>query len=191
MAYHKYITPALICGSKTYNTSDKSYLLFTREAGMLYATAKSVREERSKHRYAMQDFSLATVSLIKGKTGWRVTGSETITNFYFVTKTRGERAFIRNIVKMLRRFLHGEEPHQDLYDEIVEALKNIPKHNLSDYETIVMSRVFKILGYIAPEEETKALFSTPNARDALAASSKEKITMLKRAIKEAEAVSHL
>ena len=70
MSYQTYITDAVVVGSYASNTADKSYLLFTKRAGMLYATARSVREERSKQRYALQDFSHITVTLVKGKGGW-------------------------------------------------------------------------------------------------------------------------
>ena len=48
MSYQTYITEALIVGSFDSNTADKSYLLFTKSAGMLYASARSVREEDRK-----------------------------------------------------------------------------------------------------------------------------------------------
>lgn len=56
MAYETYTTEALVCGTFNRNTADRSYLLFTREAGMLYADARSVREERSRQRYALRTF---------------------------------------------------------------------------------------------------------------------------------------
>ena len=56
MAYVTYTTLALVCGTFDQKTSDRSYMLFTREAGMLFASARSVREERSKQRYASTRF---------------------------------------------------------------------------------------------------------------------------------------
>ena len=38
---------------------------------MVLAAARSVREEKSRQRYALQEFALVRVSLIKGKSGWR------------------------------------------------------------------------------------------------------------------------
>lgn len=56
---------------------------------MLYASAKSVREERSKQRYALQEFSHARVTLVRGRSGWKVTGAEAIADLYALAETRG------------------------------------------------------------------------------------------------------
>ena len=108
MAYQTYITDALVCGSMVHNTSDRSYLLFAREAGMVWALAKSVREERSKQRYALQEFSHIRATLIRGKNTWRVAGVEPHDNFYFKAANRDARNFIRSVVLLLRRVMHGE-----------------------------------------------------------------------------------
>ncbi|MEX2341217.1 MAG: recombination protein O N-terminal domain-containing protein, partial [Candidatus Paceibacterota bacterium] len=82
MSYKTYTTEAIVCGSRVNNTSDKSFLLFTKDAGMLWAAAKSVREERSRQRFALQDFSLIRASLIKGKSGWRIGSVESDRNYF-------------------------------------------------------------------------------------------------------------
>ena len=88
MAYQTYITEAIVCGSYDSNTSDRSFLLFAREAGMIYAHAKSVREERSKQRYALQVCSHVRVTLIRGKSGWKIAGVEPQQNLYALATTR-------------------------------------------------------------------------------------------------------
>ena len=105
MSYQTYTTEALVCGSFLHNTADKVFLLFTREAGMLYATAKSVREERSKQRFALQDFSLINVSLIKGKQGWRVGSVEAEVNYFTKSEERLARGSVVLLFKTLRRFI--------------------------------------------------------------------------------------
>ena len=129
MSYQTYTTEALVCGSFLHNTADKVFLLFTREAGMLYATAKSVREERSKQRFALQDFSLINVSLIKGKQGWRVGSVEVEMNYFAKAEGRSARGSVVLLFKTLRRFIHDEEPLQKLFDFCLEALKVISQEN--------------------------------------------------------------
>lgn len=152
MSYQTYITEALIVGSFDSNTADKSYLLFTKSAGMLYASARSVREERSRQRFALQDFGHITVSLIKGKTGWRIGSVQSEGNFFAQAPNRAGRGSIVRISKFLRRFVAGEEPHPELYDEIMFALNYLQKDSSSNrvlIEEIMVARLLYRLGYIA------------------------------------------
>ncbi len=169
MSYQTYITQALVCGSYQNNTADKSFLLFTKRAGMLYASARSVREERSKQRYALQDFSLITVSLIKGKTGWRVGSVDTEGNIFGSALSRPARGSVVRVLKLLRRFIAGEEPHPELYDELVYALRYLAS-DIADHrvlaEEIIEARILSILGYIAQTPELAPVFSV-TLREAL------------------------
>lgn len=153
MAYQTYITEALVCGSLNSNTADRTLFLFTREAGMIFAQVKSMREERSKHRYALQDFSHARVTLVRGKSGWRITGAEAIQNLYSKTTTRDARAFLRNTFLLLRRVIHGETPHSAIFDDILSAENLCESIDPKRLEIILAHRILYTLGYIALEGE--------------------------------------
>lgn len=156
MAYQTYITEALVCGVYDSNTSDRSFLLFTREAGMLYASAKSVREERSKQRYALQICSHMRATLIRGKSGWKIAGVEPIQNLYALCGTREARTFLRNSVLLLRRVIHGETVYAGIFDDIVGACTQVEKHTPSKLESILSLRMLYALGYVAPHESYDA-----------------------------------
>lgn len=165
MSYQTYITEALVCGSFARNTSDKVFLLFTREAGMLYATARSVREERSKQRSALQEFSQIKVALIKGKQGWRVGSAVAGLNYFSLAENREARGSVVMIFKMLRRFIQGEEPSPKLFDFCVEAFVELTKdiQDRSFLELIIQFKIMIDLGYIdekdIPTEFTNSHFS--------------------------------
>ena len=150
MAYQTYITEAIVCGVYDSNTSDRSFHLFTREAGMLYASAKSVREERSKQRYALQVCSYMRATLIRGKSGWKIAGVEPIQNLYSLTTTREARAFLRNSILLLRRVMHGEIVHSGVFDDIVGVSMQVEKYAPAKLENILSLRILHTLGYIAP-----------------------------------------
>ena len=165
MSYHTYTTEALVCGSFLHNTADKVFLLFTREMGMLYATAKSVREERSKQRFALQDFSLIRVSLIKGKQGWKVGSVEAKTNYFTQADNRLARGSVVTIFKTLRRFIHGEESLPTLFDFCLLALEemNKVKDERLFWDLIVQLKILSELGYVdegsIPKDFRGAVFS--------------------------------
>lgn len=151
MSYTTYITEALVCGTMHRNTADSSYLLFTREAGMLFAAAKSVREERSRQRFALQDFSLVRVTLIRGKSGWRIGSVESHENFYSTATDKAARGSVVAIVRFLRRFVHGEETHPELYDYLINALHELLaiSGDRSCVDAVVQIRALEMLGYVS------------------------------------------
>lgn len=153
MAYATYITDALVCGIKNSNTSDRSYLLFTREAGMLFASARSVREERSKQRYALQEFALVRVSLIRGKSGWRIGSVEALKNYYQLASDKEARGSVVEIFRHLRRFIHGEEVSTELYDFVLQSLdfvaRNIKQRKVVN--KVIKARLLHSLGYVSEQ----------------------------------------
>src|SRR5665213_790119 len=73
--YQKYNTDALVLGSRELAEADKVFALYTKDFGLVRARASSIRSEHSKMRYALQKFSRANVSLVRGKRGWRAAGA--------------------------------------------------------------------------------------------------------------------
>lgn len=161
MSYETYTTEALVCGTFNKNTADRSYLLFTREAGMLYADARSVREERSRQRYALQDFSLVRVSLVKGKRGWKIGSIEAQQNYYQKATDRSARLSVVSVFRSLRRFMKGEEAAIELFDYVVMALDELVSSakEPSFVLLVIQVRILSFLGYVdiktIPEELRK------------------------------------
>lgn len=150
MSYQTYITEALVCGTFNRNTADRSYLLFTKEAGMLFAEARSVREERSRQRFALQDFSLVRVSLIKGKATWKVGSIESVTNYFAVAHSKEARGSVVSTLKFLRRFFSGQEAAPELFDTIIAALTLLSGEvaNRDFLEQVLQVQILLELGYV-------------------------------------------
>lgn len=192
MAYQTYTTDALICGSYDRNTADRSYLLFTRDAGVVYASAKSVREERSKQRSALQDFSLVRVSLVKGKAGWKIGSIEAKQNFYFDAVDKAARGSVVSLFRFMRRFIGGEEVQTQLFVDLVAALTTVvePLTHRTFVEVVVKVRLLERLGYVpanvVPESlEQVSVWELDTHYDAA-----EQVK-LERLYAQAEKVSHL
>lgn len=153
MAYATYTTRALVCGSLDRNTADRTYRLFTERAGMLFATARSVRNERSRQRYALQDFSLVRVSLIKGKQGWRIGSVESRYNYYHAATTKEARGSVVRVVRLLRRLVRGEAPEPALFTYVIAVLPELTQASVAqaDRELIALVHCLQLLGYVSPE----------------------------------------
>ncbi len=152
MAYQTYITEAIVCGVTNSNTANRSYLLFTRDAGMVYAHAQSVREERSKHRYGLQECSYVRVTLVRGKSGWRIVGVEPLQNFYTIAETRESRACVRNVLLLIKRCIQGETPHESIFHEVVHTCLQIGKYSPRTLELVLSLRMLHTLGYVSGTE---------------------------------------
>ncbi len=193
MAYETYITDAVVVGSFLSNTADKSYALFTERAGLVYASAKSVREERSRQRYALQDFSHITVTLVKGKTGWRIGSVDVYQNFYADAESRSARGSIVKLTKLLRRYVHGEIPEPLLYREFLAAMRflsqgEVPERELCDLLATV--RLLTELGYVAPPKSLEGYLGVPYETLSFTELPDIESTLLE-CYRGAQAVSHL
>lgn len=151
MAYSTYTTEAIVCGSRDRNTLDRSYLLFTRDGGMLYAEARAVRREHSKQRFALQDFSRVRISLIRGKAGWRVGSVEAQENFYAIASSREARGSVVRLVKLIRRLARGEEPMVAVYDFTRSVLAVLGGEVIDRpfAEAYIEVHLLALLGYVA------------------------------------------
>ena len=192
MAYETYTTEALVCGTKHRNSADGSFLLFTREAGMLWAEARSVREERSRQRYALQNFSRLRVSLVKGKRGWKIGSIEPVKNYYHQAVDKEARGSIVSLFRLLRRFVSGEQADQHFFDQTIcfieELAGSLPERQ---FVTVVLQvRLLALLGYVDQELIPRSLWSETVSEIASVASPKtrEKIETL---YTNAATVSHL
>ena len=191
MAYKTYITEAIVCGSKASHTADRSFLLFTKEAGMLYAMARSVREERSKQRYALQEFSHIRTTLVRGKSGWRIAGVETIENFYAHARTREARACMRAVLLLVRRVMQGEVAHSEIFTDVVHGLHRASQGDTDMLVPVVSLRILGALGYVSPNKAYDVVLSAPSITAACAACVGDTVLACEIAIGRALTESHL
>ncbi len=192
MSYQTYTTEALVCGTFNRNTADRSYLLFTREAGMLYAEARSVREERSRQRFALQDFSLVRVSLIKGKATWKIGSIEAKSNFFATATSKEARGSVVSTFKFLRRFLSGQEAAPALFDYVTKALPALASEiSARDWlEKALQVRLLLELGYVDTRVVTLDI-QLGEFIEIEAQSSPESLRTMENIIAKAIATSHL
>ena len=192
MAYATYTTEALVCGSRDSYTSDRSYLLFTKEAGMLWATARSVREEKSKQRCALQDFSFIRVSLVKGRSGWRIGSVEAVSNPFMKASSRSERAYVSSILSLLRRYIHGEQQMHTVFSDVKAALMNDTfKLNQDVAQSLFTARLLYVLGYISKNELTSPVLEAVDFEEAYELNDAKNSLELEKVIQQAHSLSHL
>lgn len=141
LMYSIYTTPALILDSKPHGDNDTILTILTKEFGLLRAVANGLRKEASKLRFSLQIFSVSDISLVKGKSMWRVTNAKHVDSLV------GDNNVVLEKVKLtILRLVHGEEVG-DLYNIITNGL-NVETADKEGLERILVLRILNELGYI-------------------------------------------
>ncbi len=145
--HHIYTTPAFVIHSSPHGESGKFILLFTRDFGMIGATAQGIRLGVSKLRYHIQDFNFSNISIVRGKEVWRITGAHELEH-------KKNTIVHLKILKLLKILLHGEEKNEKLFEIIEEIYKtDIEEEYLQYMEYLTVLRIVHNLGYIKEDNE--------------------------------------
>lgn len=156
MAYHIYKTEGVVLGGYEKSEASKALYIFTRDFGLILASAQSIRALKSKLRYALQGLSYAYVDLVKGKGGWRVVNARDRGSFLKIKSDQDDArercSVMARVSILLRRLLKGEEENKVLFDEVVQALSFLQKTPLNkkelfSAEVVIVMRILSALGY--------------------------------------------
>ncbi len=183
--HHLYTTPSFIIHSSPYGESGKFLLLFTKDFGMIGATAQGIRLIQSKLRYHTQDYSFSNISIVRGKDMWRLTGAEAL------NISIKARSLHIKILKLLKRLLHGEEKNEKLF-KIVELLftSEIDEKDFDIVECVTVLRILDSLGYIRNTEKLESFLTDNQINDEILvkaqASKSHIVQIINSALKESQ-----
>lgn len=190
--HHIYTTKAIIIKSTPIGEANRLYFLLTEDLGFIKATAQGVRLSKSKLKGHLQDFCLVNISVVKGKSTWRITSVDTIIQEQFI-KNIDKLSIIKNIFSLLLRLLHGEEKNSELFSTVESSYNYIFKENVSiedlkNLEIITVLRILYYLGYFKTSLEL-ALFVEGNTFsrelfDAIKTKKKQAILQINTALQE-------
>ena len=163
MSHHIYHTAGIVIEATNIKEANKLYWIFTRELGMVMATAQGVRLAASKLRFSLQPLSIADVSLVRGRNGWRVVNAKEISNVYWKIKEIPHSvAMSSRVLRLVRRLVTGEEKNENLFDRLSEGLMYLSGgadgilpsiKQVMNLEFILLLQVLYLLGYFAPPTE--------------------------------------
>jgi recombinational DNA repair protein (RecF pathway) len=163
MAYHIYHTEALILGGRPSGEGDRNLFCYTRELGLVMAHAKSLREGRSRLRYALQTFAHAEVDLIRGKHGWRLISARPVDSLGELWRHPSKRRILAHHTQLLERLIQGEEQNGTLFDDLLLGLKFLrdieEESMLRSAELLLVIRLLAELGYWGDKTLHAPLFS--------------------------------
>ncbi len=134
--------------------------IYTREMGLLRGMVQGIRLNKSKLRFTLQDFSYASIDLVRGKDVWRITSATNISTFPYARSSKESILFIARISKLLERLCDGEESNERIFDDFIQALfliddVSILNESREALELHLVLRVMNSLGYIGESEMLK------------------------------------
>ena len=163
--HHICHTEGIILGSRNTGESGKYYYIFTKELGMIYATATGVRKISSKLRFILQDYAYLKIDLVQGQNFFRVTSASKTNQLEKITKRPEALKIFHNIVRLLKRLLAGVEPNEALFIDLLHSMRALEKieskSDLQNIEAIIVLRILNNLGYIGGNENLKDLIKSP------------------------------
>lgn len=156
MSHTKYHTDCFVLGGVNTGEADRFLWLFTRDFGLLGVQTKSLRKISSKQRPALQDFSCSHVSLVKGRSMWRLTNVSAGENLYQRYRGTETGLFLARLFLFLKRMINGEEENRALYSVIEKSLSeasSLDENDIRILETLTYLRCLYLLGYVEKSAE--------------------------------------
>jgi len=165
--YHLYTTQAFILKSYPSGDANCLYLLFTKDFGLIRASAQGVRFLKSKLRHRLQEFNFLEVTLVRGKEYWRITNAGEEQNLFLDFKKQpAVLKILARVFNLLKRLLHGEEKNETLFAHLEETCRYFQSREVSlveavNVEYILVLRILHSLGYIGSSPDTLGFVETP------------------------------
>lgn len=167
MTYKIYTTDGFIIKARPSKDADLSILVFTEELGLLNASAKSVRLERSKLRFSLQSMTFSSISFVKGREVWRVTSAKKHISLYDKRLSIEIRTMFARMLMFIERFCPREQQEVEIFALLKQisgfAFKEL-QAKIADHaeyiEAVELFFILKslyILGYVKDDEITEYL----------------------------------
>ncbi|MFO0743855.1 MAG: recombination protein O N-terminal domain-containing protein [Candidatus Paceibacterota bacterium] len=119
MSHDKYTTEAFILREYEQGEHDIVYKVWTREFGIIFAIAKSIRKINAKLRPIIKKNDFIIITLVKGRDIWRLVGAEELfldlnSN---ITKSWSFKAK-KVISEIIFKFIEEKKTYKKLFDKI-------------------------------------------------------------------------
>jgi len=173
MQHHIYNTRGFVLGSEPQGESSRYVYIFTQDLGLVGVHVQNVRAVNSKLRQSLQDYSVSRISLVRGKTLWRLTNASLEQNFYLDFKNNKPALLAcAQISALLKKLLAGEDKNTELFELVVHGLNILLQNStsqdrVSGIEVLVVLNILYNLGYVAPDTKVSNFLKSPSEYEVL------------------------
>lgn len=153
----KYHTRGIVISGRPDGNDSRTINAFTENFGLIFAKAQGARTLHSKMRVGLQDFSLSELSLIRGKSGWKIVSVRPEKNFFELLRSDDDKLKIAGNVLNLVKKLVSEETHSSglfaIVSNFFDFLILAEEKNVALAECLTLIRILHILGYMKSDPE--------------------------------------
>ena len=194
--YPIHTTPGFIIDSHPSGEAGKLLFIFTRDLGLILASAQGIRFEKSKLRYHTQNYSFGLFSFVRGKEIWRLTnGQENQEGILSLELSVKSQELLIRLAFLMKRLLHGEEAHPELFDHLSTVRRflvtQLTEEQFKTLESLTVIRIMHALGYIGDDQTLKDCFTSTDVTIQLLDQLLEKRIIINQHINKALKESHL
>jgi DNA repair protein RecO len=179
-------TEGIVLTKRTQGEANISIVLLTQNFGVIRASARSARLERSKLRYGLEALTMGRFSLVRGKYEWKLTGAEGLTRPFKDAPLPARRTAGR-IARLLLRLIHGEDAVPRLYETVYAGLVYLstaaPEH-MEPAEWVLVLRVLSRLGYVEERESLRPFLGDKEMTPLLLEQARQARVVLIRGVNE-------
>ncbi len=145
-------TNAFIISSFKIGEANKILYCLTEHVGLIKVIAQGIRKEKSKLRNSVQDYSLAKISVVFGKSGWRLVNAEPVENYFHLLE-KDEIAIVARIFSLIKRMIPEEETNPEIFYIVNKFMNHLREKKSAKYflEILCVASILKNLGYIDDE----------------------------------------
>ncbi|MCX6765526.1 MAG: DNA repair protein RecO [Candidatus Moranbacteria bacterium] len=152
----EYRYTAIVIGKRNIGEADRIYTIYTREAGKIQAKAVGIRKQNAKLAGALENFTLASIAVVKKQGMGKITTSIVENNFPHLRNDLEALAAAWKSAKIIDRLvgLEAKDPvlfsllreYLEALDEIVRTSKEKESlENQEKIELVTLGFTFKLL----------------------------------------------
>jgi recombinational DNA repair protein (RecF pathway) len=148
MAHEKYTTEAFVLKIYEQNEHDLAYKIWTKDFGIIFAVAKSIRKINAKLRSLVKKHDFFSVTLVKGKDIWRLVGAEE-DNLLENNNPKASLTAKKIIAESIDKFLEEKKTYKKLFDRLKSAFteKDILGMEVNKLKVLIYYIVLVDTGY--------------------------------------------
>lgn len=156
MSHHIYQTEGFVIEAVPVDESNKLFTLFTKDLGLIHASAQGIRLLKSKLRYSLQELSFSSIAVVRGKEIWRITSARKLISLFDKRLPIPVRKMMARVLLFVKRLMPEEGKNEEIFNVLSmlsgflfahrDVFVNNPKSS-ETVEVLTKLRILKILGY--------------------------------------------
>lgn len=142
-----YQSPGIVLKSREYGEGGRLVTLLLPAAGQVTAVAKGANKPKSRLRPVVQPLTYASFFLYRGESLDILIQGEVIESFLYLRQDLERLSWAQYLAEVTAAFMPEREANQELFDNLLLALRLLPDHEVRLTGIYILTRVLRLAGY--------------------------------------------